>query len=222
MLAALALVPGYSLPHMARPSSCARSVTMGSTEDFKVGLTIEFDDAVWRVQEFLHGGSCRSRASCGARWTQKTMPTLTALSEARARSALAVKPGKGSAFVRSKLKNLQTGSTLEKTWKAGEKFPDAQVDKEEMQFSYIDGEEHVFMNVSGGHAPPLPCSARPSPASRPHRTLRRDPSADGDVRRGAHQDGRHRQVRLHQGRDVRSLGRALAAPRHRRPPQEAS
>ena len=61
---------------------------------------------------------------------------------------LHVKPGKGSAFVRSKLKNLQTGSTLEKTWKAGEQFPDAQVDKESMTFSYIDGDDHVFMNMN--------------------------------------------------------------------------
>ena len=60
---------------------------------------------------------------------------------------LHVKPGKGSAFVRSKLKNLQTGNTLDKTWKAGESFPDAQVDKTEMMYSYIDGDDHVFMNM---------------------------------------------------------------------------
>ena len=60
---------------------------------------------------------------------------------------LHVKPGKGSAFVRSKMKNLETGSTLEKTWKAGESFGDAQVDKEDMQFSYQDGDDMVFMNM---------------------------------------------------------------------------
>jgi len=60
---------------------------------------------------------------------------------------LHVKPGKGSAFVRSKLKNLETGSTLEKTWRAGEAFGDAQVDKEEMKYSYLDGEDMVFMSM---------------------------------------------------------------------------
>jgi len=92
------------------PRSCL--TTSARLRPAQIGLTIEFEDNVWKVVEFLH-----------------------------------VKPGKGSAFVRSKLKNLQTGSVLEKTWKAGESFPDAQVDKEEMTFSYIDGEEHVFMNM---------------------------------------------------------------------------
>ena len=54
---------------------------------------------------------------------------------------------KRSAFVRSKLKNLQTGSTLEKTWKAGETFPDAQIDKKIMTYSYIDGDDTVFMDM---------------------------------------------------------------------------
>ena len=74
---------------------------MGSTTDFKTGLTIEFENSVWKVTEFLH-----------------------------------VKPGKGPAFVRSKLKNLETGNTLEKTWKAGETFPDAQVDKADVASQY--------------------------------------------------------------------------------------
>lgn len=60
---------------------------------------------------------------------------------------LHVKPGKGPAFVRSKLKNIETGAVLEKTWKAGESFPDAQVEKEEMKFSYIDDDQYVFMNM---------------------------------------------------------------------------
>ena len=70
---------------------------------------------------------------------------------------LHVKPGKGSAFVRSKLKNLETGNTLEKTWKAGESFADAQVDKEEMQYSYMDG----------ARVDPHPLSHRQSPLSCP-------------------------------------------------------
>ncbi len=57
-----------------------------------------------------------------------------------------VKPGKGSAFVRSKLRNLRSGSVIEKTWRAGEKVPTAMIDKEKMQFLYINGENYVFMN----------------------------------------------------------------------------
>eukprot|EP00316_Scyphosphaera_apsteinii_P013732 CAMPEP_0119299556 /NCGR_PEP_ID=MMETSP1333-20130426/1631_1 /TAXON_ID=418940 /ORGANISM="Scyphosphaera apsteinii, Strain RCC1455" /LENGTH=220 /DNA_ID=CAMNT_0007301019 /DNA_START=27 /DNA_END=689 /DNA_ORIENTATION=- len=60
---------------------------------------------------------------------------------------LHVKPGKGSAFVRSKLKNLESGNVLEKTWKAGESITVAQVDKEDMTFSYNDGDDMVFMNM---------------------------------------------------------------------------
>lgn len=65
----------------------------------------------------------------------------------RVQEFLHVKPGKGPAFVRSKLKNLETGNVLDKTWKAGESFPDAQVDKEEMQYSYLDGDDYVFMSM---------------------------------------------------------------------------
>ena len=58
-----------------------------------------------------------------------------------------VKPGKGPAFVRTKLKNIETRATLDKTWRAGESYPDADVDKQIMQYSYIDGDDHVFMNM---------------------------------------------------------------------------
>lgn len=60
---------------------------------------------------------------------------------------LHVKPGKGSAFVRTKLKNVQTGSVQEKTFRAGEKFPRAILDKREIQFLYAAGEtEYIFMD----------------------------------------------------------------------------
>ena len=58
-----------------------------------------------------------------------------------------MKPGKGPAFVRTKLKNIETRATLDKTWRAGESYPDADVDKQIMQYSYIDGDDHVFMNM---------------------------------------------------------------------------
>ena len=58
-----------------------------------------------------------------------------------------VKPGKGAAFVRSKLKNLLSGTTMEKTFRAGESVGEAQVMKTDMQFSYDDGEAYQFMNM---------------------------------------------------------------------------
>lgn len=59
-----------------------------------------------------------------------------------------VKPGKGSAFVRSKLKNLRTGAVQEKTFRAGEKVKPAQIDRKEMQYLYADGDNYVFMDTS--------------------------------------------------------------------------
>lgn len=61
---------------------------------------------------------------------------------------LHVKPGKGAAFVRSKLKNFLTGNTVERTWRAGESVELANVDKKDSQFTYTDGEEYVFMDMS--------------------------------------------------------------------------
>ncbi len=58
-----------------------------------------------------------------------------------------VKPGKGSAFVRSKLRNLRTGAITDKTWRAGEKVQTAMIEKTPMQFIYADGDNYVFMNT---------------------------------------------------------------------------
>lgn len=85
---------------------------MISSNDFRTGVTIELDGAVWRVVEFLH-----------------------------------VKPGKGSAFVRTKLKNVQTGSMVERTFRAGETVPQAILEKRTMQHTYKDGEQFVFMDM---------------------------------------------------------------------------
>ncbi len=57
-----------------------------------------------------------------------------------------VKPGKGAAFVRAKLKNVKTGGVVEKTFRAGEKLPKAHLDRREMQYLYNDGEGYVFMD----------------------------------------------------------------------------
>lgn len=60
---------------------------------------------------------------------------------------LHVKPGKGSAFVRTKLKNVQTGNTVEKTFRAGETVPQANLEKRTMQYTYKDGDEFIFMDM---------------------------------------------------------------------------
>ncbi|MEY2565595.1 MAG: elongation factor [Actinomycetota bacterium] len=57
-----------------------------------------------------------------------------------------VKPGKGGAFVRTKLKNVRTGAVIERTYRADEKLEQAIVDKREMQYLYRDGEHYVFMD----------------------------------------------------------------------------
>ena len=57
-----------------------------------------------------------------------------------------VKPGKGAAFVRSKLRNLRTGAIQEKTFRAGEKVERAQIDNHRMQYLYANGDSHVFMD----------------------------------------------------------------------------
>lgn len=85
---------------------------MISSNDFRPGVSIELDGAVWRVVEFLH-----------------------------------VKPGKGSAFVRTKLKNVQTGSVLERNFRAGETVPQAVLEKATMQHTYKDADDYVFMDM---------------------------------------------------------------------------
>ena len=57
-----------------------------------------------------------------------------------------VKPGKGAAFVRTKYKNIITGSVLEKSFRPTEKFPTARIDRVDMQYLYNDGEFYNFMN----------------------------------------------------------------------------
>ncbi|KAI4353547.1 hypothetical protein L6164_002488 [Bauhinia variegata] len=84
-----------------------------SSNDIKVGVSIEVDGAPWRVLEFLH-----------------------------------VKPGKGAAFVRTKMKNYITGNTVEKTFRAGSSIDEANVSKETKQFTYKDGSQFVFMDLN--------------------------------------------------------------------------
>lgn len=61
-----------------------------------------------------------------------------------------VKPGKGQAFTRVKLKNLNTGAVLERTFKSGEKLEPADIEQRKVQYIYPDGESYVFMDTSTG------------------------------------------------------------------------
>ena len=58
-----------------------------------------------------------------------------------------VKPGKGAAFVRTKLKNIISGGVVEKTFRPTEKFPKAHIERKDMQYLYSDGELYHFMDV---------------------------------------------------------------------------
>lgn len=58
-----------------------------------------------------------------------------------------VKPGKGAAFVRTKIKNIMTGQVLEQTFNPSDKYPPAHIDKKEMQYSYHDGDLYYFMDM---------------------------------------------------------------------------
>ena len=58
-----------------------------------------------------------------------------------------VKPGKGAAFVRTKLKNIKSGGVIEKTFRPTEKCPQARIDRKDMQYLYADGDLYYFMDV---------------------------------------------------------------------------
>ena len=84
-----------------------------------------------------------------------------------------VKPGKGGAFVRTKLKNVRSGAVIERTYRADEKLEQAIIDKRDMQFLYRDGADFVFMDTTSyeqmtaspatlGDAPNLPEGGRRS------------------------------------------------------------
>ena len=85
---------------------------MISVNDFKTGLTIEFDNGLWQVLDFQH-----------------------------------VKPGKGAAFVRSKLRNLRNGNIQEKTFRGVEKVEKAHIENKKMQYLYASGDAHIFMDI---------------------------------------------------------------------------
>ena len=84
---------------------------MINASDFRNGVTIEMDNAIWTVVKFLH-----------------------------------VKPGKGAAFVRTKIKNVVSGAVLERTFNPTEKFTRAYIETKEMEYLYNDGDMYYFMD----------------------------------------------------------------------------
>ena len=66
-----------------------------------------------------------------------------------------VKPGKGAAFVRTKLRNVITGAVIEKTFNPTDKFQDARIDRKEMQYLYNDGDLYYFMDMESYEQIPL-------------------------------------------------------------------
>ena len=66
-----------------------------------------------------------------------------------------VKPGKGAAFVRTKIRNVITGSVTERTFNPSDKFPEAYIDRNDMQYLYNDGELYYFMDVETFEQMPL-------------------------------------------------------------------
>jgi elongation factor P len=83
-----------------------------ATNQFKNGIHVEVDGAVFKIVEFQH-----------------------------------VKPGKGGAFVRTKLKRVDDGAVIDRTFRAGEKFRPVRTEARKMQFLYSDGTEAHFMDV---------------------------------------------------------------------------
>ena len=66
-----------------------------------------------------------------------------------------VKPGKGAAFVRTKIRNVMTGSVTERTFNPSDKFPEAFIERKDMQYLYSDGELYYFMDVESYEQMPL-------------------------------------------------------------------
>ena len=69
---------------------------------------------------------------------------------------LHVKPGKGGAFVRSKLKNVRTGAVIDKTYRAGEKVAEVRLERRSMEYIYKDGYSYVFMDKATFEQMPVP------------------------------------------------------------------
>ncbi len=72
-----------------------------------------------------------------------------------------VKPGKGAAFVRTKLRNVMTGAVIERTFNPTDKFPDARIERNEMEYLYNDGDLYYFMDPETYEQVPVNASLLP-------------------------------------------------------------
>src|SRR5262249_61483723 len=86
-----------------------------------------------------------------------------------------VKPGKGGAFVRTKLKNVLSGKVVDRTFNAGVKVDVATVDRRDMQYLYREGDDFVFVDTQGYRPPRVP----PDPGGGAAETPLRTPAAAG-------------------------------------------
>ena len=66
-----------------------------------------------------------------------------------------VKPGKGAAFVRTKLKDIKNGGVIERSFRPTEKFPEARIDRKDMQYLYQDGDLYYFMDMETYEQQPI-------------------------------------------------------------------
>lgn len=96
---------------------------MISVNDFRTGVTIEYENSIWQVIEFQH-----------------------------------VKPGKGAAFVRTKLRDLRHGNIQDKTFRAGERVKRAHIENKSMQYLYASGDMHAFMDNTSYEQLEIPTS----------------------------------------------------------------
>jgi elongation factor P len=93
---------------------------VATTADFRNGMTVQMDGALFTITYFQH-----------------------------------VKPGKGGAFVRTKLKNVLTGAVIERTFRAGEKVDEVRLEHRPVQYSYTDGQLYYFMDQESFEMIPL-------------------------------------------------------------------
>jgi elongation factor P len=93
---------------------------VATTADFRNGMTIQLDGALYTLTYFQH-----------------------------------VKPGKGGAFVRTKLKNVLTGAVIERTFRAGERVDEVRLERRPVQYSYTDGQLYYFMDQQNFEMIPL-------------------------------------------------------------------
>ena len=110
-----------------------------------------------------------------------------------------VKPGKGAAFVRTKLKNVITGGVVEKTFRPTEKLDDAFVERKDMTYSYMDGELYYFMDNETYEQLPV------------------GKDIVGDSLRAAFSQSKHRSLSSLRSRIPSPASRATRPPAHRSP-----